>query len=246
MTCAANLNALFIDPRRFAFEKLKKSLEPEVFFITPVHVTSLQSALGQLISGEFQICFVTESLPVDSLKSFMKDLQGLRAKSDLRLVLVRQEEKGDIVCSSDDLDLVITEACSNSEKAQVIKVLQPTPRELEREKLKETHADLDSGIGRLMSLIDDAASETRRGKKVKLDRLVADFVSSLTGSDKGLLDHYFDTLTEKTEAVRAVLQKLDVPDEVLRKKLPGLSKDNYTGTSKRVWKRLLKKLGEKQ
>ena len=138
---------------------------------------------------------------------------------------------------------VISRKGTHADKANLTKVLEDSfyTREVKRRK-----KDVDLGLSKLLREIDRAASDSRRGVPRKLAAIRMEGIEIDTAFDPQVLESYFETLTKQTEeSPPRTVEKLAIPETILRKSLPHLTADGYTGASHRVWKILAARYGVK-
>lgn len=96
--------------------------------------------------------------------------------------------------------------------------------------------------------IDRVAKAKKRGRERKFNRTVIDYVTDLTSFDHEVLDTYFHALMRETGVAKPQeVIKLDLPRNLQGDLLPGVNEDgDYTGTSGRVYERLLVNYGVRE
>jgi hypothetical protein len=114
------------------------------------------------------------------------------------------------------------------------------------EEINKRSVDVDSALNLVLSQVDRIARDLKRGVKNKFDSLPFDFINTQTDFDDELQNRYFSKLEKKTSISEPENAKgIQIPDVILKKNLPKLLGNKYSGTSQRVWKMLLKKHGVK-
>ncbi|NDC37246.1 MAG: hypothetical protein EBZ48_04245 [Proteobacteria bacterium] len=238
--------ALVIDSSADGAKALVHTLEPELKFSFVDFTSSLRKALMSHTEESFQVCFLSEKFPPADTEAFFKDIKGVKSAAHCVFVQVRE----DIPAEFDPSPItalgfraVISRKGTHDDKVRLIKVLEDTfyAREVKRRKL-----DVDSAMTKLLDEIDRAAIDIRRGVPRKLAAIRMDGIEIDTAFDPEVLESYFETLSQQTaEAEPRTIDKLKIPEKVLRKALPCLTAEGYTGASQRVWKILAARYGVK-
>jgi len=238
--------ALVIDGTADGAKGLVHALEPELKFTFVDFTSSLRKALMSHSEESFQVCFLSEKFPAADTEAFFKDLKSVKNAAQCVFVQVREEiPEGFDPASINALGFraVISRRGTHADKVNLTKVLEDSfyTREVKRRK-----KDVDLGLNKLLREIDRAASDIRRGVPRKLAAIRMEGIEIDTAFDPQVLESYFETLSKQTaESPPRTVEKLCIPETVLRKSLPHLTADGYTGASHRVWKILAARYGVK-
>lgn len=244
-----NRNILIVSPGD-ASGKLAGSFAevygPEIHFADFEYTTSLHKAVQSFQEETFVLCAVSTQFPEDDIRMFFQDLQSIdggKGVSFVALVDPMPEDLNREEPKSLGFDGVVTLAGSHEDREQITEALKRKEEEII---LIQRKLDVNTALNVVLRKLDVAARDLKRGITPKLDRMPADFLELQTEYDDAILDEYFQKLESKTQECEPEnASELSVPEEVLKKDLPNLVNNKYTGVSARVWKRLLRKHGRK-
>lgn len=115
-------------------------------------------------------------------------------------------------------------------------------------RLKYKMMKLEHSMQKAFEDIDQAALDWKRGYKREIYSSADKIVRLETRLDEDLKEKYYSQIIEHsiTTKIPPEVMELCIPEEILQKKLPGLTENAYQGPSKRAWQRLLKKYGQKK
>ncbi len=242
-----NMTALIVGKDPEAATGLLKALEPEVKFPASEIVPSVLKAVETIADDTFSVCFIEDSFPMGELETFFKDIKGMGKLEtcvyvQIRNVLAPDAHRGSLQHMG--FSTIVSSKGTEADREALVKALKSCFHDRE---VKVRKIDVSSIMDKLLKKIDQAADDVRRGRKVEsLDIIPAELVELHTEFDPEVLEGYFSSLAEATEKAKPVqIERLEVPDTVLGKNLPGLSKDTYVGASHRVWDKLSTKHGKK-
>ena len=141
-------------------------------------------------------------------------------------------------------DTIISQSGTKEDKAAIMKVLEPYFLEKE---LQEVRSDLPEVVEYIMQEVDKIALEKKRGKEKDLNTIFSDHVKAAAKKFDVIQDDYLEKLIKVTDKAEPFTStELEVPEKIITKKLPHLSKDGYKGQSHRVFDKLLKLHGDKK
>lgn len=238
-----NLICLLVDIYADAVKRTTQALWPEIQFTKADYSNSLNDAFQKLVESNYNLCFIHNTFQ-ENLDVFFRDMERLgRHKTCVFVQLWDRLPK--------DLDLtpilemgfsaIISRDVSSDEKAALRDVLQ---LELRRQEIDRRVVDVQEATHFVIRELDRVAREHKRGHSKKFDNLIHSFIGMLTEFDDEVLDQYFDALIEESkDSPTFEVSKLKVPEEVLKRRLPHLDEDSYSGKSHRVWEKLLKHYG---
>lgn len=238
------LNGLIIDKHQDSLEELPASFKEEIEFDFVDSVNTFLKALEYHMDMEFQICLISDSFPLDEITGFLRDYEKLGRKQ--RCIFVQFRNRVDIEYRRESLQpvgiaTVISKAGDDYDRAALLSALEPIIAELEQ---KELEASLESIVGHLMEEVDKVAQDRKRGAKTKLSQVYAKHIADSAKKYERIVADYFDKLAVSTQdAEPFTVTELEVPESILTKNLPHLSKAKYKGASNRVWNMLLQKHG---
>jgi hypothetical protein len=242
-----NMTALVVGKDAEAAAELLKALAVEVKFPASEIVPSVLKGVQSLSEDSFSVCFVEDSFPMGELEMFFKDLKGMGKLDSCVFVQVRTTLAPDAHRGSLQhmgFATIISSKGTDADREALVKALKSCFHERE---VKVRKVDVSAIMDKLLRKIDQAADDVRRGRDVKnLDVIPAELVELHTEFDPEVLAGYYASLEEATEKAKPIeIEHLEVPEPILGKNLPGLSKKTYVGASHRVWDKLAKKHGKK-
>jgi hypothetical protein len=241
------LNGLILDTQMFALEELDAALQPEIQFEYLDIVNSVHKAIQYHMDMDFQICLISEQFPREELKSFFADYEKLAKKSVCVFVQFRDHLNADFERTSlknIGFSTVITKNGTKDDKDALEIALKEYWNQKEYE---EILGGLPDVVGYLMGEIDKIALEKKRGKDKDLSTIFSDHLKDSSKKFDGLRQDYLEKLIETSDNAQAFkTTKLDVPENVVSKQLPGLTKEGYKGQSHRVFNKLLNIHGDKK
>ena len=229
-----------------ALEELDSRLQPEILFEYLDVVNSVHKAIQYHMDMDFQLCFIGDKFPTAEVNSFFADYQKLAKKTHCVFVQFRQTlaidfDRGSL--KKIGFDTVISLQGNSEDKAALVNALQAY---ILQEEYKEVLGGLPDVVENLMKEVDKIALEKKRGKNKSLNTIYSDHLKASAQKFENLHQDYIDKLTQVTDdAEPFTTAELQVPEDVIEKKLPHLRKKGYDGQSHRVFDRLLKLHGDK-
>jgi hypothetical protein len=229
------LKGLIIDKTSESLELLEAALNPDVVFEYIDLVNTVHKAIEYHMDMVFDLCFISEEFPEDEVKSFFTDFAKLEKKDPC--VFIQFRKTCDIDLDRESLKsagfaAIISTTGDHKDKEYLWKALKPF---LNRRKYAEAVEELDSVVEKLLTEVDRIALEHKRGKKKKLNNVVSRYLQDTSQEFEKIKEVYMDKLLEESINSAAFEPiKVDVPEDVLGKKLPHLYKDGYKGQSHRV------------
>lgn len=238
-----DLVCLLVHPQRESTKELAEVLHPDMQFALIDHAHSIGDAFQKLLNKNYNLCFIHNRFDKD-FDVFMGDMTKVGRDKTCAFVELWDELPAGFD-KEPYLDrgfaAVVSKEISQDEKITLQSLLKA---EIHRQEVTRRIGDISEALQLLVRELDHAAQERQRGKKVEFNELVRNFVAAHADFDQEVLDEYFEGLSEHTSrAASFKSRKLNVPEAILKKRPPGLSKDVYSGMSRRVWQKMLKKFG---
>ena len=240
------LRALAVEKRLDDANSLANTLGPEIEFSDFEFTNSILKAVRSHAEVQYEICFISEDFPVEELGPFFEDMKAMNRDLGCVFVQVRENiEPGFDRSSLQDIgiDYVISRDGTQRDKEGIG---EQVSIKLGNDEIKRRVMDVSSAMDVLLRELDIAAANKKRGRQdsSQLYSLSIDFITMQTNFDEEVLSRYYQTLSKKAEeAEPSIADKLHVPDSILEKELPELSKTGYKGASHRVWKKLMRQHG---
>ena len=243
---ATELKGLILDTQMFALEELDNALQPEIVFEYLDLVNSAHKAIQYHIEMDFQICLISEKFPIDDVRTFFTDYKKIQKKSLCVFVQFRDHVNADFERTSlknMGFSTIISKKGTPEDKEALELALKEY---WNYEEYKEILGGLPDVVGYLMGEVDKIALEKKRGKEKDLSTIFSDHLKDSSKKFDGLRQDYLDKLIETADAAPAFeTTELAVPDNIVTKQLPHLSKEGYKGQSHRVFNKLLNLHGQK-
>ena len=238
-----NLICLIVDIFADSVKRTTQALWPEIQFVQADYSNSLNDAFQRLIECNYNLCFIHSTFK-ENLDSFFRDMRKLGRDRTCVFVQMWDQVPSELD-RTEVLEMgfsaVVGREISNDDKLALREVLR---LELRQHEIDRRVVDVQEAMRFVVKELDRVARDHQRGKNEKFDRIIRDFISMLTEYDDEVLDHYFDALAEEsTQAPAFKHAKIRVPINVLKRRLPHLGEDCYTGQSRRVWEKLLRRYG---
>lgn len=223
---------------------IKEAYGPHYNFGEVEYTTNLHKAIQSFRDSDFHLCFVDSEFEEDDVKAFVKDYNELEKDIPCAFIQVHQIVKGELDRMMPKMlgfNAVVSTQGNAADREDIDEALEYWSEEAEIAKRK---IDVTSALDLILKEVDKAARDVKRGMFTKFNTIPSEFAALQTEFHEDIADKYFRELNDKTEdAEPENAVKVAIPDEILKRALPGLEKDKYTGVSKRVWQRLLKKHG---
>lgn len=202
-------------------------------------------ALEAYVEEDFQFCFVSETIPTESLRVFMDDLERVSKRHKCIFVRIKEGHNSKIPISRaqrEPYDVVVSTRM-NTEDLELIR--KAFMSRFKAHEVARRAVEVDIALSHLLAEIDRVAEDKRRGGKAFFPKIYSSFIADQTQFDEEVLTKYFESLTEQLKALSPQeITQLEIPEEFLRKAPPSLLKDSYIGRSRRVWSFLKKKFGK--
>ncbi len=238
------LAVLVIDDSQERAMDLLRSLQPEIQFTASDYTVSLRKAVLSHNEENFNVCFISEKFETADLESFFRDMAQMGKKETCFFVRVYEElAEGFQRPSLSELgfDTVISRKGAYDDKQTIQQELHKRFFEKQVEKRK---LGVDEMMQMVLKEIDRTASDKRRGLDRKMVAIAMDGIELDVDYSDEVLAGYFEALEKRTEGAKPrTIDRLDIPDSVLKRALPNLTKDGYKGNSHRVWELLAQKYG---
>ena len=235
-----SLKAIIFDRDSTAARALSSQLTLIFNFDTVDVCNSLSELLQHHINQAYDLCIISDGTTLPNVTTFLSDFNKIEHPEPCVFAQVREEVPVEFdrnSLSAYGFATVISRQLDGND----VKALQPLVKTRKRrEIIEEKKKTVGIAMNILLAELDRVAADRRRGKDTKLKSFSAGYISQESAFDESILQDYLDSLrdtTEKREAPKAVT--IAVPEKLLKKNLPGLSSNNYSGTSHRVWQKLL-------
>lgn len=242
-----NIRLLILDRNPEHAEELAKGIMPIIPFIHHEVLSTIQEALEAHLDNPFNISLVTSSIAEQEVNAFIRDMQKLYTQSQDRLCafIKIMPVIPDKYNSIPDIQLGFATICSEKFDEKDQKNLHNALKDFNNFKqLNENISDIEWTMKMILAEVDRVSSDRARGRETKFNTIAIDFASDLVEFDSKVMDSYFDCLTEQTiNLPPRKSQHVKIPKNVLKKSLPKLVEDRYTGASSRVWRKLVNKFG---
>lgn len=242
---AASIRALILEQNAGWAEKIMEGLGSKFTFAAFDNAPNLTEALQLHIDNWYSMCLLPETLNAETVATFMADYAKLERQPGCVFVQVRASVDSTFDRTSlrdKGFTTVISRDINKSDIAVLEQVLHTRSV---AEQIQEKIVDVEGAIKLVLSEIDRAAKEKKRGRQPKLNKLSANFVSWNANFDEQVLKTYFNSLTEKTAQHKATKQTvLHIPKDVKEKAPPLMTEEGYVGVSERVFKKLERLYGE--
>ncbi|RIL06942.1 MAG: hypothetical protein DCC75_10405 [Proteobacteria bacterium] len=242
---AITLTCLVIHTTRDLVEKVTQALWPEIQFTKSDFTASLTEAFQLHYDNIYNICFVSNAV-VKDLDVFFRDMEKMGRLKTCAFIQVFDKlppnfNRADSIARG--FTGVITQEVTSEERTLLKEILKI---EYHNQQVRERVHDVGTVAKILTEEIDRVAKEKLRGREEKLDKLLTGFVELQAEFDDQILGEYFEHLTAETEKAKSFeKKKVAIPAKVLKRKLPKLEDNKYSGASSRVWGMLLDKFGTK-
>jgi hypothetical protein len=242
---ALRFDALFITPDAGLPKRVSEGLWPNIQFVVNDRATTLPDAFQKLVEHSYSICFIAPKY-TDGIETFFKDMQTLGRDETCFFFQLEQgyDPSGEIPkLIHGAIAGLVSATPTSAERAVLVELLEV---EFHRAEVARRVTDVKDAVSLLVREIDLMARDRQRGRPRRYDISVKSFVELHLAFDKEVFSQYIDALTTLASAAPAFdVNSVAIPDAVLEKKLPNLTKDSYTGPSTRVWSKLLKKFGQR-
>lgn len=239
-----SLSCLLVSEFEFPEEKLREALAPDFAIEEFDYAGSPSEAFQSLLNSSFNLCLMS-TRSKEELDAFFSDMRTLGRDKTCAFVKVlppSSVREDQMHFSSDGFCACISTDLSALDVAELRRALV---EEISRMRKEQRSEDIPACVDLALKEVDEAARKRQRGLKASFDRVIASLVRDMMGISKEKSDVFVDTLSNKAESSAAfTATKVDVPEHVLERKLPKLEKTKYTGSSSRVWKKLLNRYGD--
>jgi len=242
---ALRFDALFLHPDGGLPKRLSEGLWPDIQFVLADHCTSIADAFQRHVEHSYSICFIAPQFK-EGIDTFFKDMKTLGRDQTCLFLQVEAgyDPSGELPrLINGAIAGLISAAPTSAERTVLGELLQV---EFHRAEVTRRVADVKDAVSLLVREVDLMARERQRGRARAFDKSVKSFVALHLAFDEDVYAQYIEALTTLAMAAPAFeVNAVAIPDEIIGKKLPNLTKDSYSGQSSRVWNKLLKKFGRR-
>jgi hypothetical protein len=242
-----NIRLLILDTDEKHAEVLAKKFMTIVPFIHHEVVGNIQHALEAHLDNPFNVSLITSSIRDEDKTVFVKDMQKFYTQSmDKLCAFIGVLTHLPVTFKMEDYKkLGYSTVISEHFDVQDQENLKGAMGEFSRfKKMNEHISDIEWTMKMILAEVDRVSSDRKRGRDTKFNKIAINFASDLVEFDTKIMDRYFDCLTEHTGKLEGKKStQIRIPKSVLKKSLPKLVEDRYTGASSRVWDKLVQKFG---
>lgn len=239
------LRALVMDDGSQLAHKLRELIYPAFEIGAYQIVYTAHEALEALINEEYNICLLPDFTTREESDNLMSDYRKLEKELECDFIEVREFLPDDFDRSSlrkQGFASVISHAITADDIHAIEETLK---HQVRAEKIIDKANGVKESLGLLLRDLDRTAADRKRGRETPLRSISSQFISTETAFDEKVLKKYFNALSDQSAAQEAPqADSISVPDNILKKGAPGLSRDRYTGASQRVWKKLIRLYGK--
>ena len=229
---------------KFPEEKLRELLAPQILIAEFDYANSLSAAFQFLLDSNFNLCLIGAKYQTET-EPFFRDMQKLGRDKTCAFVKVRNLDDTSPRTGPNEYGFCasITEALTPLD----IKVLKSTlSKEVLRIAAERRVVDVPKYVSMILKEIDLNARKQQRGLAAPYDKVIAALAKEMMSDDSIHKENFLETLSKEADQSQSFESTfVDIPEAVLEKKLPKLSKKMYAGRSARVWDKLLKRYGDK-
>ena len=240
------LDILIVGPDPQATQDFTEVYNEHFHFESAESTRTIHKALQSHRECDYDACFIFDDFDESELAAFFGDYEKLGKEKYCAFIQVRKkipQEFDQESVKTLGFVSVVSMTATHADRELFAESVKDKSREKEIHRKK---VDVKGALQVALRELDKAARNIRRGVAKSFNTLSVDFISTQTEFDEEILEKYYDDLSTKaSEHEPDVAPQLDVPDQVLKRDLPNLSKGTYKGASDRVWKKLQKKYGLK-
>ncbi len=211
------------------------------------YTSTLHKAIQSLDEKPYDLCVVSDSFKDEEVETFFADFGKINQTGSCIFVYVP-----DLIPDDFDSEKYLRMGFHGVISLQGNYI----DRSILKEALKDWHYeeeinkrcyDVDTALNLVLGELDRLARDRKRGKEKQFSSIPSEFIHLQTEFDDKILNRYYTKLMRKSsEAEPENAKTVQIPEVVLKRELPNLSENTYTGASQRVWKRLLKMHGVKE
>lgn len=237
--------ALIIDKSAERVQQLATALRPEIVLENVDAVDSIFNAVQGMLNGDYHLCFFESAIPESELEVLVRDVRSMQGKGPVLFVEVHDEitpAKAPEILAKLEIAASIPRGLSEAQRRELLKVIFEF-----YEGPMRKQGSVAKFTAMILNEVDRVAYSKKRGVKTAVRGFVADHLRSLAEQDLTVKQGYFAKLEESVGKLGSPLStELEIPEHMLKRKLPQLKKDAYQGVSHRAFKRLSKKFGKKK
>lgn len=238
------IKGLFVDTRQDFARSFRELLWPEIRLKNKDNSFTLASAFQKHVEEDYAICFIGNTIK-EGLGEFFRDIEKLGRSSSCVFVRVVDSLPPEVNRHSPaepGFNVIISQLITTEDKSALIENLK---REYHKQEVATRSHDLHAAVDLMLKEIDSASKDAKRGQQRALNKLITGLVELHADFDQDLLEQYFIALAAKAEEAEPIKKLVrEVPQAILRKKLPKLNESGYGGVSSRVGEMILDKFGE--
>lgn len=242
-----NARALYIDPNEARARDFVEGIKRLGYYFdydiapTPTH------GLVKLQEGKYQVMFYAGDISRDELGLFVRDAARIDGVKDCIAFLLCDAPgpTEDTIASVLGCAGVVGRQWIGSDQDKLREALAPLEKRLsEWEEVKEKFIDVHDAVQLLIREVDCVARDRKRGAGTNFNTIAPDFLEMMSEMSNDLKDRYYSELMTATKEIEPEgFNKLEVSEDILKRELPRLTKDSYSGVSRRVWTMLSKRFG---
>lgn len=238
--------ALYLFKNECDADDITARLKPELDIVISDCTGSILKAVREHEAQSYQLCMIAESYSEEELEPFFEDMINLNRDLDCAFIQVREKiEPGFDRLLLKDLgfDLIISSAIGQRDKEGLVEcLLAKAQNDPDKDAVRSITGVMDT----LLKEVDTRAENERRNRSdLGFSNIVSEFIRSKASFSQRTLERYFTLLARRASLSKAATTKtLEVPEKILDRDLPKLTKDSYSGVSNRVWLRLQRLFGK--
>lgn len=222
-------------------KEFPRSLWPEITSERVEFADSLPSGFEKSLEEKFDLCFISSNCKA-GLESFFLDMKTLGRLETCKFIQIGGDKSGFLMHS--DISLAVSNPVTKKELSNLCELIKS---DFARKAAEEKSGEVRGMVHLLLQEVERAVQNLRRGRPTPPSRVVSGYVKSQTSFDPSVFESYIDALATNADKVEpSVKEVLDVPETILRRKLPFLEQKSYMGVSRRVWEKMLRRFKEKE
>ncbi|MCB9030231.1 MAG: hypothetical protein H6619_04205 [Deltaproteobacteria bacterium] len=236
---------LIISKKQSLAEEISASLKKKLQIQECDGVRTLFQGIKKHPDNLYELCIITDEFSLGEAKEFFNDMKKTR-HSDA-CVCVRVYES--LPKNWDTTEDLMVGFHVSIDKALEMKDLDLLQRALQKGEVKRQGKKkvlkIEKSLEEVLDEIDKSAEDWKRGYHRSVKTIADRVIAVETSLDPELREVYYEQLIERSvEAeIPADFVELCIPEEILARKLPGMTEKGYQGASHRVWEILKERYG---
>ncbi len=242
-----NIRLLILDIVPAHAKELADKLKPVISFVHFQTVTNIQEALEAHLENPYSLCVMTPAISDQDAEMFLKDMKKLYTQNQDNLcafIKISPTLPANFNLYKDNplgYATIISEKLDQNEQKKIKNAMQEFSR---FKKVNEGLSDIEWTMNMILAEVDKVSNDRKRGRNTKFNTIAIDFAADLVEFDTQIMDKYFECMTDRAMNKKpGKVQSVKIPKDILKKNLPKLVEDKYSGASSRVWDKLVDKFG---